>query len=206
VRAEARDDRDRSGTLTEREIAWLMLGVVVPRPIAWVSTLAADGTANLAPHSYFMAVSSHPPIVMFVSTHSSRHDPAGRKDTLRNVEAMQEFVVNLVSEDLLEAMNRTAEEVPPEIDEFALAALEKSPSVRVKPPRVARARIALECRQRALVEMGDATVIFGDVLYVHIADEVWRDGRVDAASLQPMARLGGSSYATLGKIIHLPRP
>jgi flavin reductase (DIM6/NTAB) family NADH-FMN oxidoreductase RutF len=184
----------------------LMTGIVVPRPIAWVSSLDADGIANLAPHSYFNAVSDTPPIVMFVSTHSSPLRTDKRKDTLRNVEATREFVVHIVSEDLLEAMNKTAASVPAEIDEFELAGLEKAASRQVKPPRVAAARIALECRLVQTLEMGDATVVFGEIVWAHIADEVWRDGRVDSALLRPMARLGGSLYATLGTVLSLKRP
>jgi flavin reductase (DIM6/NTAB) family NADH-FMN oxidoreductase RutF len=193
-------------SLDEHAATRLMLGIIVPRPIAWVATLGADGVANLAPHSYFNAVSSAPPVLMFASTHSSRHHPQGRKDTLRNIEATREFVVNLVSEGLLAAMNVTSAMVAPGIDEFELAGLAKAPSIRVKPPRVAAAKLALECRLQSLHEVGDATAIFGDVLYVHIADEVWRDGRCDAAALRPMSRLGGAAYATLGSIVELRRP
>jgi len=132
-------------SLSPRDMSHLMNGVVVPRPIAWVSTIDVDGNRNLAPHSYFNAVSCEPPIVQFTSTHSSQHDPAGYKDTLRNVRATGEFVINVVSEELLDAMNTTAIDSPPGVDEFQLAGLEAIASARVRPPRGAlqgRARMS----------------------------------------------------------------
>jgi flavin reductase (DIM6/NTAB) family NADH-FMN oxidoreductase RutF len=193
-------------TLGARDASLLMTGLIVPRPIAWVSTIDGRGRANLAPHSYFNAVSSSPPILMFSSSHTSRFNADGRKDTLRNVEATAEFVVNIVSEDLLEAMNRTSAEVPPDVDEFILAGVTKHPSARIGPPRVGEAKVSLECRLNSLVEVGDATVIFGDVLLAHIDEGVWRNGRVDAEALRPMSRLGGSLYAALGSIQRITRP
>jgi flavin reductase (DIM6/NTAB) family NADH-FMN oxidoreductase RutF len=171
-----------------------------------VSTINADGIANLAPHSYFNGVANEPPILLFVSTHSSRHDGQGRKDTLRNLQARGEFAVSIVSDDLLEAMNQTAAEVAPGVDEFALAGLEKAASVRIAPPRVARARAALECRLIQLLEMGDATVVFGEVLFAHVANDVWVGNRADVSALAPVGRLGGSLYARLGEVVSLRRP
>lgn len=193
-------------SLGARDASLLMTGLIVPRPIAWVSTVDGRGRANLAPHSYFNAVSSSPPVLMFSSSHTSRFHADGRKDTLRNVEATGEFVVNLVSEDLLEAMNQTSAEVPPEIDEFSLAGMTKVPCGRIGPPRVGEAKVSLECRLRSLVEVGDATVVFGDVLLAHIDEGVWINGRVDAESLRPISRLGGSLYAALGLIQRVTRP
>jgi len=194
------------GAIEPRELGFLMTGLIVPRPIAWVSTVAAEGSANLAPHSYFNAVSSAPPILMFSSTHSSRHRADHRKDTLVNIEETGEFVVNLVSEDLLGAMNETSAEAPPGVDEFELAKLAKAPSVKVRPPGVAQARAALECRTSRIVEIGDASVVFGEVVWVRLSRRIWRDGRVDAGGLQPVSRLGGSLYASLGTIVSVPRP
>jgi flavin reductase (DIM6/NTAB) family NADH-FMN oxidoreductase RutF len=192
--------------LSHRDAGYLMNGLVVPRPIAWVSTLSADGIANLAPHSYFMAVSYAPMMVMFVSSHSSRHHPEGRKDSLRNAAATGEFVVNFVASSLIFPMNQTSAEVPPEIDEFALAALEKAPSRHVKPPRVAAAKAAFECRLHRIVEIGDGSVVFGEVLYAHIDEKVWSGGRIDVRELDPLSRLGGSSYAKLGEVFSMRRP
>jgi flavin reductase (DIM6/NTAB) family NADH-FMN oxidoreductase RutF len=192
--------------LSEHELAHLMTGLIVSRPIAWVSTLNEAGTANLAPHSYFNGVSSKPPILMFCSTHSSPHRPNGRKDSLVNIERTGEFVVNLVSEDLLAAMNETSALVAPGIDEFALAGLAKTPSTKVRPPTVAKARAALECRLDRIIEVGDASVVFGEVVWFRIDRRIWREDRVDAGLLQPMGRLGGSFYAALGPITRMVRP
>jgi flavin reductase (DIM6/NTAB) family NADH-FMN oxidoreductase RutF len=184
--------------LTGREPYFLLTGLVVPRPIAWVSTLAEDGTANLAPHSYFNVVSSRPPIVHFTST--------GVKDSLRNARATGEFVVNVVSLDLVEAMNTTAADLPPDESEFRWAGLAPTPSDRVRPPRVARAKAALECRVRDVVTMGNGHMVFGDVLRFHIADDVWADGRVDPERLQPVGRLAGTAYSRQGEVFKIPRP
>jgi flavin reductase (DIM6/NTAB) family NADH-FMN oxidoreductase RutF len=181
-----------------REGYFLLTSLVVPRPIAWVSTLAADGTRNLAPHSYFNAVSSDPLIVHFTQT--------GEKDSLRNVRATGEFVVNIVSADLLEPMNLTAADFPPEEDEFAWAGLEAAPSAVVAPPRVAAARGALECRLLDIVSMGNGNMVFGEVVHLHVAASVWRDGRVDPTLLRPVGRLAGSAYAIVTDITKIPRP
>ncbi|HVM00007.1 MAG TPA: flavin reductase family protein [Egibacteraceae bacterium] len=184
--------------LAPRECYFLLTSLVVPRPIAWVSTLSEAGTRNLAPHSYFNMISSYPPIVHFTST--------GVKDTLRNVRATGEFVVNVVSRDLLEVMNATAADFPPGEDEFAWAGLEPAPSATVAPPRVAAARASLECRMREVLSMGNGNMVFGDVLHVHVADGIWRDGRVAPELLEPVGRLSGGGYALVDEVTHLPRP
>lgn len=184
--------------LPERQVYFLMTSLVVPRPIAWVSTLAPDGTRNIAPHSFFNVVSTNPPIVHFTSS--------SVKDTLRNVRASGEFVVNIVSEDLLEAMNFTATDFPPDEDEFRWADLAAEPSARVAPPRVAAARAALECRLHRELTVGSGIMVFGEVVHAHVADEVWRDDRVDPEILRPVGRLAGSLYSTTGQVLRLPRP
>jgi flavin reductase (DIM6/NTAB) family NADH-FMN oxidoreductase RutF len=189
-------------TLQADEIPHLMTALIVPRPIAWVSTVSRAGVANLAPHSYFNGVSSHPPILMFVST----VPPSGIKDTLRNVEETGDFVVNLVSADQLDPMNTTSADVGPEVDEFELAGLTKAPSRLVRSPRLREARASLECRMIKREPMGDAVCVFGEVVHFHIDEAIWRDGRVDPALLQPLGRLGGSLYATLGDIRRKTRP
>jgi flavin reductase (DIM6/NTAB) family NADH-FMN oxidoreductase RutF len=183
-----------------------MTGLVVPRPIAWVSTLDETGAANLAPHSYFNAVSGAPPILMVSSTHASTHRPDRRKDTLVNIERTGEFVVNLVSAELLGPMNETSVESAPGVDEFALAGLDKGPSAVVRAPSVANSPASLECRLERIVRIGDASVIFGKVVWFRIDRRIWRDGRVDAEALQPAGRLGGALYAALGPIVRLARP
>ena len=181
-----------------REVYHLLTNVVVPRPIAWVSTVSANGVRNLAPHSYFNIASHDPPIVHFTQT--------GRKDTLRNVEASGEFVVNIVSRDLAEAMNITAADFPPAEDEFSWAGLEAAASTLVTPPRVAAARAAMECRVRTILPMGNGNMVFGDVLMVHVDTGIWAHGRIDLAALAPVGRLGGSAYATVTDIFKLARP
>lgn len=184
--------------LTPRETYFLMTNLVVPRPIAWVSSLAPDGTRNLAPHSYFNIVSTNPPIVHFTQS--------GRKDTLNNVEASGEFVVNLVSADLMEAMNVTSADFPPDQDEFTWAGLEATESTHVAPPRVAAAKAAMECRVRTILPMGNGNMVFGDVLTVHVDEAIWAEGRIDVAALAPVGRLGGSGYAYVTDIFKLARP
>lgn len=184
--------------LQPRETYFLLTSLVVPRPIAWVSTLSETGVANLAPHSYYNIISSNPPIVHFTSS--------GLKDTLRNVRATGEFVVNVVSQDLIEAMNATAADFPPGEDEAASVGLATVPSDTVRPRRLAAARAALECRLREELVMGNGTMVFGDVLRVHVADTVWRDGRVAPDLLQPVGRLSGSGYTMVDEVVYLGRP
>lgn len=184
--------------LAPREAYHLLTSLVVPRPIAWVSTLAEDGTRNLAPHSYFNVISSDPPIVHFTSS--------GQKDTLRNARATGEFVVNVVSRDLVDAMNVTAAAFASGEDEFTWAAVEAAPSTVVRAPRVADTKAALECRVRKTLSMGNGTMVFGQVVHIHVADEVWRDGRVAPDLLRPVGRLSGSDYTFVEAVHRLPRP
>lgn len=176
-------------TLSAKDTYRLLSSIVVPRPIAWISTLDRCGNRNLAPHSYFSLVSSRPPILQFAST--------GPKDTLRNVIDTGQFVVNLVSDELGPAMVRTAINIAPTDDEFSYASLEAESSETVAPPRVAGCPAALECQLHMSLPMGDAIVVFGHVLHVHVAAEGWRDGRVDPVRLRLVGRLGGSSYSTI---------
>ncbi len=175
--------------LSARDCYYLVTSVVVPRPIGWVSTLGANGVYNLAPHSYFTALSDDPPIVGFSST--------GLKDTVRNVRFSGDFVVNVVSEELAEAMNVTATDFPPDQSEFVWAGLTPAPSARVRAPRVAEAPVALECRLLQILELGNAPAYFviGEVLLFHVQPRVLRDGRVDPALLKPVGRLAGSGYS-----------
>jgi flavin reductase (DIM6/NTAB) family NADH-FMN oxidoreductase RutF len=184
--------------LEERERYFLLTSVVVPRPIAWVSTLDAQGTRNLAPYSYFNACSATPPIVHFTSTTS--------RDSLANVKATGEFVVNVVSEDLAPAMRVSSAALYSGEDEFEVAGLETVPSRTVSPPRVAGAKVALECRLRQLLEMGEGTIVFGDVLHVHVERSVWREGRVDPTLLRPVGRLSAPYFATVTDVYSLELP
>ena len=184
--------------LHDRAVYKLLTMLVVPRPIAWVSSVSADGLPNVAPHSYFNIASNAPPIVHFTS--------AGAKDTLRNVLATGEFVVNVVSHDLLEQMNLTAANFPAEEDEFGWAGLEQAPSSMVKAPRVARARAALECTLRLVLEIGRGRMVFGDVVRVHTADELWDGDEIPPERLDPVGRMGGSAYQLLDRVERHERP
>lgn len=188
------DPRDWS----PRDVYRLMTGLVVPRPIAWVSTYGADGVRNVAPHSYFNVVAHDPPHVVFSS--------ASEKDTLRNIRARGAFVVNVVTMDLVAAMNVTAADFPPDEDEFAWAGLEAAAAVAVDAPRVAAARAHLECRFVQEVAAGNGTIVVGEVVHLHVDPSVWRDGRVDPELLDPVCRLAGTGYAGLGPVFHLERP
>lgn len=187
--------------LSDKELSSLMLGLVVPRPIAWVSTVSATGIANLAPHSFFNMASIHPPILMFSSTLSSKFDPQGRKDTLRNILDTKEFVVNFASADMFKQVVASGDPLEPQVDEFEHAALQKLTSDEVAPPRVAGARASLECRLNKKVPVGDAVIIFGDVVRIHVDPGMLDEGRPSAKQLEPLARLGGWYYSTLGEIM-----
>jgi flavin reductase (DIM6/NTAB) family NADH-FMN oxidoreductase RutF len=206
-REQAMRSIDPSANATE-DIYKLMIGLVVPRPIAFVSTLDTEGIRNLAPFSYFTACSTNPPVVCFCA--AARSGPHPHKDTLRNVEATGEFVVNIVSEDFAEKMNATSAEVAPEIDEFLLAGLTPLASELVKPPRVAESRIHLECRLRQLVPVSDkpggGTLVLGDVLRFHIQDDLLDGFKIDPDKLKAIGRMGGSTYCRTRDRFNMPRP
>jgi flavin reductase (DIM6/NTAB) family NADH-FMN oxidoreductase RutF len=178
----------------------LMNSLVVPRPIAWITTLDADGIGNLAPFSYFNLVSSSPPVVMVAF--SSK----GRKDTLANIQSQGEFVVNVVSHPLRHPMVASSANVGPEVDEGAVVGLEVEASARVAPPRLTQAAAALECRLHQVVPVFDSHAVLGTIEHVHVADQVLRDGRVVAELLTPVARLGGSLYTTVTQTYRIDRP
>ena len=176
----------------------LLNSVVIPRPIAWVSSRSADGVDNLAPHSFFTVACTDPPIVQFTSV--------GRKDSLRNVEATREFVVNFAPEPLFEAVNATSVNAPADVSEFDHAGIAREPSVRVAPPRVRDAPVALECVLHDTLALGDCTVVLGRVVHLAIAQEAMRDGRPAADLLRPLARLGGRQWSALGELLEIDRP
>jgi flavin reductase (DIM6/NTAB) family NADH-FMN oxidoreductase RutF len=185
--------------LQGREAYFMLTSLVVPRPIAWVSTISTTGIRNVAPHSYFNAISSNPLIIHFTST--------GVKDSLTNARATGEFVVNIVSKDLVEEMNLTAANFPAEEDEFEWAGLEAVPSRFVAPPRVGASKAAFECRVVHIQELGNGSMVFGEVVAIVVDESVMRDGRVDPALLEPIGRLGGSSYTDAARgLFDLKRP
>ncbi|MCE9651324.1 MAG: flavin reductase family protein [Parvibaculum sp.] len=178
--------------------------LVAPRPIGWISTMGRDGVPNLAPYSFFNAVSSDPHMVMFAS--------AGRKDSQRNAEETGEFVCNLASWDQREQMNRSSATVGPEVDEFILSELETEPSRLVKPWRVKGAPAHLECVYMKTVELTSRDgrhvydMVLGEVVGVHIDERFIRDGMVDTAAMKPVSRLGYMDYAVVDELFTMKRP
>lgn len=181
------------------------LSLVSPRPIGWISTVSAAGVRNLAPYSFFNAVSTEPFLVAFSSS--------GRKDSLANVLETGCFVANVVGEPLARAMNATSAAVDPEVDEFAIAGLTAVPGTAVAAPRVAEAPAALECVHVRTIELFDAAgapadsfLVIGEVVGVHIDESVLTDGFVDVAKLRPVARLGYMEYAVVRDRFVMERP
>ncbi|NKX53021.1 flavin reductase family protein [Arthrobacter mobilis] len=183
--------------LPSRDFYRLLTAVVVPRPIAWVSSTSADGVDNLAPHSFFTVSSVNPPIVQFTSV--------GEKDSLRNIVATGEFVVNLAPAGLIEEVNATGTNFPPHVSEFDAAGLTREPSATVKPPRVKESPVALECRLHQTLAMGDCTLVFGVVTHAAVATEVLDGSHPRIDQLEPLSRLGLDEWATLGDIHELQR-
>ncbi|MBI4547471.1 MAG: flavin reductase family protein [Ignavibacteriae bacterium] len=184
-----------------------MIGCIVPRPIAFVSTISPDGIRNLAPFSFFNGVCSNPPIVLFstVIRKDGKH-----KDTLNNVEATKEFVVNIVSEDFADQMNITSAEYPPNIDEFIESGLTPIPSDLVKPPRVKESHINMECKLVQIIHFGTGpgggSTVFGEVLRFHISDELFDNFKIDPDKLHPIGRMGGPTYTRTTDRFDLIRP
>ena len=184
--------------------------LVAPRPIAWVSSLSAEGVANLAPFSYFNACADRPPTVMFAPNNPRPN--GGGKDTLRNIEQTNEFVVNLVGYDLREPMNLTSAHVDSSVDEFELAGLTPAPSVHVKAPRLEEAPVSLECRFLTRLRLPsdhpaiENNVVIGQVVGTHIADRIVRDGMIDMAAYRPVARLGYMDYTSVETVFEMLRP
>ena len=194
--------------LPHREAYAWMIATILPRPIAWVSTISADGKTNLAPFSFFQGVCSNPPTLMFVPVNQR---DGTKKDTTRNIEAVPEFVVNLVPFALSEQMNSTAELLPYGESEFEKFGIAAAPSERVRPPRVAAAPVAFECALDRIVHIGAgplaANVMFGRILFAHVSDGViGAEGRPDAAKLDLIGRLGGDAYVRTRDIFSMERP
>jgi flavin reductase (DIM6/NTAB) family NADH-FMN oxidoreductase RutF len=174
---------------------------VVPRPIGWISTMSVSGIHNLAPYSQFQNLGFDPAYVMLSA---NQLESGKRKDTIVNIEETGEFVYNMATYDLREAVNRSAAEVPPDVDEFGLAGVTKAPSVRVKPCRVAESPIQFECCHYQTLRLpgrngqGTADIIIGRVVLIHIKDEyILPDGRIDIVRIRPLARLGYYDYTTV---------
>ena len=191
-----------------RNIYKLMVGVIVPRPIAFVSTISADGILNLAPFSFFTGISANPPVICF--SPMIRASDGSRKDTLRNIEAVKEFVVNVVSEEFAENMNICSAEFPPEVDEFKMSGLTPIPSDLVKPLRVKESHINMECRLVQIVNVSakplGGSLVLGEVLRFHIDDALFDDFKIDPDKLHAIGRMGGPSYTRTTDRFDMVRP
>ncbi len=183
----------------------VLTGVIVPRPIAFVSTISPDGEVNLAPYSFFNAVSYS--TVVFSS---SRNVGTKSKDTLRNIEETGEFVVNIVVDPIAEAMNATAAEYPEGVDEFEIAGLSHAPSQIVKPPRVAESPVNIECKLDQVVKIGSGDhehgLVIGTILLMHVSDDVIDGHRIDQAKLMATGRMAGNMYCRTNDRFEMVRP
>ena len=183
----------------------VLTGVIVPRPIAFVSTMSPDGEVNLAPYSFFNAVS-----YSNVVFSSSRHVGNKSKDTLRNIEDTGEFVVNIVVDSIAEAMNATAAEYPEGEDEFGIAGLTHAPSQIVKPPRVAESPVNIECKLDQIVQIGSGAhehgLVIGTILLMHVRDDVIDGHRIDQAKLMATGRMAGNMYCRTNDRFEMVRP
>ena len=195
-----------------REIYKLMTGLIVPRPVALVSTMSRDGVANLAPFSFFSGVGANPPTVLFCPALRPVGSPekGERKDTLRNVEETGEFVINIVNEAIAEAANHTAAEVPFEEDEFALSGLTAIPSEVVRAPRVAESPAQMECKLLQVIYTGhearSGVIVLGQIVRFHVCENLIDDFRIDPAGLDAMGRMAGNTWVRTRDRIELIRP
>jgi len=190
------------------ELYGWMISTIAPRPIAWVSSISGAGLTNLAPFSFFQGVTANPPTLLF-SVVNDRHGE--KKDTIRNIEAVPEFVVNLVSYDLREQMNRSSALLPYGESEFEFAGVTAAASELVRPPRVGEAPVSFECKLQQIVRVGEGplagNVVFGTILLMHVKDDVIdSDGRLDPAKLDAIARMGGECYTRTTDRFSLKRP
>lgn len=195
-------------TLDPRHAYGWMSGLITPRPIAWVSTVAPDGRTNLAPFSFFNGVTSNPPTLLFSAVNGRG---GAKKDTVRNIEAVPEFVVNIVPHSLAEPMNASAALLPHGESEFAAFDIVTAPSTRVRPPRVAAAPAAFECVLHQIIHVGEgaggANLIIGRIVALHVSDAILgADGGIDPAKLDTIGRLGGDDYVTTRERFMVKRP
>jgi flavin reductase (DIM6/NTAB) family NADH-FMN oxidoreductase RutF len=202
--------------LTHHELYNTILNAVAPRPIGWVSTLSASGEPNLAPFSFFNAVCVKPPLLAFAPGMRSPKKPgAGKlagehKDTLRNIRETREFVVNVVTFELAEAMNLTSGEYDASIDEFEVAKLASAPSKIVQPPRVAKSPVSFECKLHQILEFNPepegSSLVIGEIVSIYIDDQHMKEGRLDRNSLDLIGRMGGIQYTRTTERFEMVRP
>jgi flavin reductase (DIM6/NTAB) family NADH-FMN oxidoreductase RutF len=187
----------------------ILIGSVVPRPIGWISSIDSEGCANLAPFSFFNVVCANPPHVLFCPM--IRATDQKPKDTLRNVRASGEFVVNIVTEELAQAMNLTSTELPADVNEFELSGLTPQPSAVVRPPRVAESPLHFECKVATIFDIGDqpgsGSVVIGRVVHIHVREDVLIESdKIDLEKLKPIGRLAGSGYCRVTDLFQMIRP
>ena len=185
----------------------VLTGVVVPRQIAFVSTMSKDGLVNLAPYSFFNAVAYDPPTIVFSS---SRNAGDKKKDTLAHIEETGEFVVNVVVDNIAEAMNQTAAEYPTDVTEFDIAWLTAVPSNKIKPPRVAESPVNMECQLQQIVSLGSGShqhgLVIGQIILMHIRDDIINGHRINHNNLKPTGRLAGNMYCHTSDTFEMIRP
>lgn len=196
-------------SLPWKSVYKILIGSVVPRPIGWISSIDSDGRPNLAPFSFFNVVCANPPHVLFCPM--IRGTDQKPKDTLCNVRATGEFVVNIVTEALAEAMNLTSTELPAEINEFELSGLTPQPSVAVNPPRVAESPLHFECKVATILDIGDepgsGSVVIGRVIHIHVHEDLLiGEDKIDLEKLRPIGRLAGSGYCRVTDLFQMARP
>ena len=193
--------------LDQRAIYKLLTGAIIPRPIGWISSISEDGMPNLAPFSFFNVVGDDPPHVLFSTSHANNH----KKDTLNNVLTTKQFVVNMVTEEIVEQMNITGQNVPHDVNEFELADLTPIDSVKIKPPRVLESPVSFECElvHHYTLEnhkFGGGTIIIGKIVMFHFNDEVLLENhKINLENYKPVSRLAGAGYAKLGEIFDIKR-
>jgi flavin reductase (DIM6/NTAB) family NADH-FMN oxidoreductase RutF len=200
--------------LSHSELYGIILNSVAPRPIAWVSTVDASGRHNLAPFSFFNAVCIDPPLLAFAPGLRPSRQPNGSqgeaKDTLRNIRETKEFVVNVVTFDLAEAMNLTSGEYDPSVNEFELAKLTQEPSEIVRPSRVAGSPVSFECKLYQILDFSPAptssSLVIGQVVSIYVDDAHMKDGKLDRDSLDLIGRMGGIQYTRTRQRFEMVRP
>ncbi len=176
----------------------LLTSIVVPRPIAWISTMSADGVGNLAPHSFFGVASANPPMVTFTSV--------GTKDTVRNARETGEFVISTSTESMMDAVNSTSASYGPEVDEAVALGVAMQPSVRVAPPRVAGAPASIECSVHQMLDIGDSVLVIGRVLQFTVDEAVMVAGEPSYDLMRPVTRLGGELWGLPSPTVEMSRP
>ena len=191
---------------SHRECYQLLTGMILPRPIAWISTVGEDGTFNLAPFSFFTGITSKPPLIC-ISIGSRKGE---KKDTLKNIEFARDFVINIVDESLAQKMNQTSADYQPNVSEFEETGLTPLPSDKVKSPRLAESPVNMECQLEQILTFGESPqvsdLVIGEVVRAHVKDTLFRDAAIDAAGLGAIGRLSGDQYCRVQDIFEMKRP